>query len=593
MSPKATRPKNEDNTTARLARAVSYIRVSTKDQAERGFDAEGFSIPAQRDVCQRKATTLGAVVVEEFVDRGESAKSADRPELQRMLAYIAADPVQYVIVHKVDRLARNRVDDVQINVALRATGATLVSCTENIDETPSGALMHGIMSSIAEFYSRNLANEVIKGSTQKAKAGGTIGKAPTGYLNVRDFSSGQEVRTVMVDPARGPLMAWAFHEYSTGKWSVRKLLDEVTKQGLDTTSSPNNPSKPLVQSHFHRLLRNPYYKGTVVYRGVEYEGRHEPLVSPEIWDRVQHVLTSQSNSGERVREHPHYLKGTVHCGQCGSRLIVTHAKGRRGGIYPYFVCAGRHQKRNDCKQRAMLIEQVEALVEDHYLTIQPFDSLVEAIRTHLSEQIDLQQAHSDHLRSNMQRRRSRLNSERTKLLDGYYAGAISVDLLRSEQDRIKASLDAIERQTLALDVDSKRVQVNLEQALALASNWHAAYLRASTVERRQMNQGIFDKIYVKDDEEPRHEFAEPFDLLLSDEVVRSAAAQHLATRRTITTTDAVDQAWAVLSARWSKEESRDLVGAGIKNPRGNECREGLNNALLVGAEGLEPPTSSV
>ena len=189
----------------------------------------------------------------------------------------------------------------------------------------------------------------------------------------------------------------------------------------------------------------------------------------------------------------------------------------------------------------------------------------------------------------MQRRRSRLNSERTKLLDGYYAGAISVDLLRTEQERIKASLDAIERQTLALDVDSKRVQVNLEQALALASDWHAAYMRASTVERRQMNQGIFDKIYVKDDEEPRHEFAEPFDVLLSEEVLRSAAAQHLATKRT-TTTDAVDEAWAVLSARWSMERDGDLVGAGIKNPRGNECREGLNDDLLVGAEGFEPPT---
>ncbi|MBK6886859.1 MAG: recombinase family protein [Tetrasphaera sp.] len=68
--------------------AVSYLRVSTKEQAERDGDPEGYSIPAQRAANSRKAHSLGAVIVEEFVDRGESARSADREELKRMLAYI-------------------------------------------------------------------------------------------------------------------------------------------------------------------------------------------------------------------------------------------------------------------------------------------------------------------------------------------------------------------------------------------------------------------------------------------------------------------------------------------------------------------------
>ena len=140
--------------------AVIYLRVSTKEQAEKGGEKEGFSIPAQREACTRKAVSLGAVVAEEFVDRGESARSAKRPELQKMLAYVKENPVSFVIVHKIDRLARDRGDDVEISVALKAAGTTLVSCSENIDETPSGILLHGIMSSIAEFYSRNLANEV-------------------------------------------------------------------------------------------------------------------------------------------------------------------------------------------------------------------------------------------------------------------------------------------------------------------------------------------------------------------------------------------------------------------------------------------------
>ena len=159
-------------------RAVSYIRVSTREQAQRGGSEEGFSLPAQREANKRKAQSMGALVVKEFADRGESARSANRPELQKMLAYLKEDGgIDYVIVHKLDRLARNRADDVEINRAFEEAGVRLVSTSENIDQTPGGMLLHGIMSSIAEFYSRNLANEVIKGMGEKARNGGTLGKA--------------------------------------------------------------------------------------------------------------------------------------------------------------------------------------------------------------------------------------------------------------------------------------------------------------------------------------------------------------------------------------------------------------------------------
>lgn len=182
-------------------RAVAYIRVSTKEQAERGGRDEGFSIPAQREAIRRAAAEAGAVIVEEFVDAGETATNARRPDLQRMLTYIKSNRVDLCIVHKLDRLARNRADDVAIHLALKEAGVTLVSVTENINETPTGMLLHGIMSTIAEFYSRNLATEVAKGLQQKAASGGTVTKAPLGYINVRERDAqGREVRTVTVDP---------------------------------------------------------------------------------------------------------------------------------------------------------------------------------------------------------------------------------------------------------------------------------------------------------------------------------------------------------------------------------------------------------
>lgn len=150
-----------------LVPAIIYLRVSTKDQATRNGLEEGLSIPAQREAAQRKADQLGAVIVKEFIEPGESAKTVRRRALQQMLDYVANNPVRYCIINKVDRLARNRLDDAIIHSTLRAANISLVSVTENIDETPSGMLMHGILASIAEFYSLNLAQEVLKGMTQR------------------------------------------------------------------------------------------------------------------------------------------------------------------------------------------------------------------------------------------------------------------------------------------------------------------------------------------------------------------------------------------------------------------------------------------
>src|SRR5436853_78403 len=112
-------------------RAVIYLRVSTSAQADTDYDPEGFSIKGQREACLRKAADLDAEVVDEFIDRGESARTADRPQLKRLLARLEQQrDVELVIVHKVDRLARSREDDILINLALRNAGAHLVSVME-------------------------------------------------------------------------------------------------------------------------------------------------------------------------------------------------------------------------------------------------------------------------------------------------------------------------------------------------------------------------------------------------------------------------------------------------------------------------------
>ena len=360
-----------------------YLRVSTAGQANTDRDGEGFSIAAQRDGCIRKAEQLDADVLEIYTDAGESARKADRPKLQEMLTRLRDQrDVDYVIVHKVDRLARNRGDDVDITLTIRQAGAQLISVTENIDETPSGMLLHGIMSSIAEFYSQNLSTEIHKGVTKKVERGGYPGCAPLGYLNVQDPASGNKQRWIEIDPERGPHMTWAFEAYATGDYNLRQLAEVLDERGLRTRGTPKRPAKALTPNHLHRLLRKSFYVGRFKWGGVEYQGTHEPLVSIETFAAVQAQLTAKNKAGERTQHHEHYLKGTIRCGRCGSKMIFSRNTGRRGGVYDYFVCVARHGKLTLCDLPYVWVQDIEEQVERYYQTIKLNEEAVETLYSH-------------------------------------------------------------------------------------------------------------------------------------------------------------------------------------------------------------------
>jgi site-specific DNA recombinase len=575
---------------ADLANAVSYLRVSTAQQADRDGDPEGYSIPAQRDANRRKATSLGAAVVAEFVDAGESARSADRPELQKLLVYVREHPVAYVIVHKVDRLARNRIDDIEINLALRQAGVTLVSATENIDETPSGMLLHGIMSSIAEFYSRNLANEVTKGMTQKAKTGGTPGKAPLGYRNVRLISAeGREVRTVKVDPDRAPLITWAYETYATGRWTLNRLVDELDARGLTTLPTTKQPARPIRLNHLHKILTHPYYQGEVVWGGARYQGRHTPLIDPATWQTVQTVLASH-RVGEKEREHPHYLKSSVFCGSCGSRLIVTNSKNRYGVVYPYFVCLGRHQKRTGCTRKAMLITQVEELVEDYYIQVQLAPELRQELERVLGEELAESRTQAEAAERDLTIQRQRLVNERAKLLQAHYAGAVPLDLLKSEQDRIAGQLSTIEDRLRSIAVRFETLETNLRDALDLASDCYRAYLQAPDHVRRLFNQALFEQLYL--DEDGVHaELAEPFRTLLAPDLLPTLIGQ--TAQEEVPAGDG-GKDLAAVESRWAADRYRRVssvqAGAARNNKPAPEAYRGagLKETTLVPPAGFEP-----
>jgi site-specific DNA recombinase len=505
--------------------AIIYLRVSTKEQAARGGEAEGFSIPAQREACLRKAQSMGAVVMEEFVDRGESARSADRPELQRMLRFVGEHKVTYAIVHKVDRLARNRVDDVEINLALSRAGVQLVSCSENIDETPSGMLLHGIMSSIAEFYSRNLATESRKGMRQKALSGGTPGMAPFGYINTRNRTpEGREIRTVEVDPDRADIVRWVYKAYASGEWTLTQLRDELEHRGVTSLPRPNKPAKPLSRSNIDSILKNRYYVGTVKFEGVEYPGKHEPLISESLWHRAYEVRQARVQSGEKPRQRPHYLKGTLYCGQCGDILGIEVVRNSQGVSYPYFYCLGRQKRKNGCMQKAVMVDVAEQAVETYWRTVTLPKAERDEVRTLVWAHIEKVLPRRDRVVEQAKQAMAKLDEQAEKLLQAHYQDAIPLGLLKKEQARIALERAAAEVALAESRASREQVTYNLHRALALLDNAHGQYARASGTVRRQMNQAIFTQLWLVEDEIVGADFTPAYRRLLADDLAAEIAA---------------------------------------------------------------------
>jgi DNA invertase Pin-like site-specific DNA recombinase len=259
--------------------AAIYLRVSHAESARRNGEAEGYSLPVQRDQCRSKAGQLGAVVSEEFIDPGKTGTTMNRAGLQNLLAYVNEHHPTYVIVYKLDRLARQLLDSLLIRRQLDAVGTQLVSCSENFDASPSGELTLNFMGSVNQYYSSNLREEMKSKMIAKVRSGGTIGKPPPGYLNTVGRVNGVEVRSVGVDQVRASLMQWAFEEFATGEWSITSMCEALQDKGLTTVPSAKVAEKPIPRSTFARLLRNRYYTGVIVYKGVTYEGNHPALVS--------------------------------------------------------------------------------------------------------------------------------------------------------------------------------------------------------------------------------------------------------------------------------------------------------------------------
>ncbi len=495
---------------APLKRAVAYLRVSTARQARTDVGSDGFSLETQREAAYRQAAEKHAEIVDEYIDTESGTKTTSRHALESLLRRIKDHrDIDYVIIFKLDRLARNRLDDAQISLAVHQAGAELVSCNEHIDSTAVGKLNHGILAAVNEYYSDNLSNELKTKMLQKVKRGGTPGQCALGYLNVRENVDGKNIGTIQIDPERAPLIRWAFEAFSIGNYTLTSLTEELNRLGLTTRLTARQGGKPVTRSFVGRMLRNSYYIGLVTWGGVEVQGTHEPLVSIETFARNQAILDAH-RAGEKQRTHPHYLRSTITCKRCGSRMCFTRAKGR-GGVYDYFFCLGRHQRRTACDLPFIPADEVAELIDEHYQTaVLLTDQQQSSLRALIDETLAERTKHATDETARQTTRIRKLEGQRDKLLDVYLTGSIPLDVVKRKQQAITTELGQAHQVLTSANIAVDLIRQNLDKALWMIRNAPTEYHQAGPQERRHWNQAMFDTIEVDYQEPVYTRLAEPF-----------------------------------------------------------------------------------
>jgi site-specific DNA recombinase len=562
----------EDNLEAAVTRAAIYARVSSAGQLKRDGDDDGYSIPAQVKACEHRASVLGAEVAKAYVEKAESARSDDRPVLQLMLQELPKLGVKYLIVHKVDRLARNRLDDALLYQRLVSMGIKLVSASENIDETPSGRLMHAMLAGFAEYYSNNLATEIKKGLLQKHAGGGTPFKPPIGYRSKRELIGNADIRSVEVDPVQAPLVQLAFDLYRTGNWPLSRLTDHLEAQGLRYRATLKRPERPLGKNRVHDLLRNPYYVGVVNYCGRRVIGTHESLIDWETFDEVQAILEAHRVAGDRPSRHEHYLRGTLFCADCGGRLLYGVHRGN-GGQYEYYSCTNRRARHTGgrCESSHFSAAIIEEKLIEHYRTVRLTKKKRDEIRNDVIRDTKERAAVIEREMERHKRTIAEIQQNQARLVQMAYKGLVDDEVLASEQSRLQKERSAAAKLLADSQVLADEIAERLQEVLERTRTPYESYRMGTPNERRILNQTFFKRILVGADHE-----------ILGATLTKEYAAVALWT--TGLGQPRVDR------PRTAQEAGQ---GASSENPDPDFQGQGSHLIQMVELAGLEPATSWV
>ena len=473
--------------------AVLYARVSSKEQ-----EKEGFSISAQLKLLREYAAAQNLTVVQEHVDV-ETAKQTGRTSFGAMVAYLRANRnIRIVLVEKTDRLYRNlkdwvTLDELDVEVHLVKEGVVL-----SRESRSSEKFMHGIKVLMAKNYIDNLSEEARKGMAEKAEQGLWPSYAPLGYRNITGANGKKMIEP---DPDLAPLITRLFEWYSTGTMSLKEVAREARADGLSFRKSGD----PLPLSTVHKILRKRFYMGEFDWNGRVYQGTHQPIVSRELWDRVQGALDGRHAKRHRRATHNFAFSGLIECGHCGWSVVGEIKKGK----YVYYHCSGYKGKCPEPYVREEVLEERFGEILDQ-LTFDEdvMDWVRDALRQSHADERREHDAAIERLQAEYGRLQNRLDTMYVDKLDGRIAAAFYERMAadwRAEQNRCLRLIE--QHQTANESYMDEGVKV-----LELARNARRLFDKQEPREKRRLLNFLVSNCSWKDGRLTAT-LRQPFDLL--------------------------------------------------------------------------------
>ena len=348
-----------------LTPAALYARVSSERQ-----DVD-LSVSAQLRALKDYAKANGYSVAREYVDEAESGRVADRPQFREMIEEGSKPnaPFEIILVWKFSRFTRKREHAVAFKSMLRRKGIRVVSITEHADDSPTGKLMEAIIESVDEFYSENLAQDVVRGMRESASRGFFLAsKAPFGYKRVKVSDGAKERPTLEVDPAAAPVVKEMFESSLSGN-GLKEICKTLNGRGI------TNRGKRWNKGGLHYLLTNEAYTGAAIWgrtskvektqEPVRVEGAWPALVSRELFDAVQEAMRERAPKVQRPARvgSKFLLSGLLKCGVCGRPY---RAQGAKSGQFAYYICGTLFTEgAGTCSARYLNAPRLEAFVVEN------------------------------------------------------------------------------------------------------------------------------------------------------------------------------------------------------------------------------------
>jgi site-specific DNA recombinase len=449
-------------------RAAIYVRVSSEEQVA------GYSLDAQDRATRLYCEANGWQVVREYRDEGRSARTDDltkRPAFAAMLADAEAGLLDTVVVHKLDRFARNLRVTLETLERLERCRCGFVSISEQMDfTTPIGKVILATLSALGQFYSDNLAFETRKGKAERKAQGRHNGLLPFGI-------TANEDGTPVPDPESYPGLLLAFQRAAAGD-SDRTVAEALNAAGYRT--SGNRGANLFTKDTVRLILQNRFYLGELPDGDAWVPGAHSAVLAEDLFAAAARTRAANSTGAAKVprARHRHSLSGLGTCGHCGKRLhILTDRKGQ-ARIYCY-----HRRQANRCPQPSLPLVTIEDQLAAYLATFRLPEELVAQV-VRLYEQATTE-------RDEGERRRREVTNRLARIKELYGWGDLDRAAYVAERDRLESELG-----TLRPGTDQAAV---LTQAAAFLRDLPAAWAAATAEQRNDLARLVFSSVEVRDD----------------------------------------------------------------------------------------------